>query len=545
METYKYDLNKAKIDTPRTLFRIPHNYKTTLNAGDLIPTFCEETLPGDTWSIDISAVIRELTLLNPVMDNSYIQFDAFFCPMRLTWNHTKQFFGENDTGVWTQTNDYLIPSDHLNISTNKNTLSVGSLGDYFGLPIVEPDSNTATFSYLPLRGYALIWNYYYLCEATQAPVIFSKDDNVEFDTRLGSGYASLPLKVNRFGDLFTTALPQPQKGENVPFLNDYLPVVSVDSINLPDGTKSPLDVDIKGPMRWSNVNGNSYINGSTRLSSSNVIINTSGTEVVPANLYATTIGSTLKSINDLRIAFATQQYEETLARIGSRYNEYIYGMFGVVSPSEIINVPQYLGSVKKLINVNQVVATADNANAILGTTGAFSNTAISNEKLCIGSMTEHGYIYILAHVRTDNSYSQGVPKLFTKKSKFDIYSPLFANIGNVPIKNHEIFFSDDPSSDDEVFGYAEAWYEYKNKPNLSTGYMRPSSDQAFSSWTYGRIFENTPVLNSEFTEQTAEEVDRTIAVQSSISNQFKLDLFVDAKVSRIMPLYSIPGLKRI
>lgn len=572
MSQYRFDTIKSTLNAPRTLFTQPHNYKTTFNAGKLIPVYCKEVLPGDTWSINLSAVVRELTLLNPVMDNSYIQFDAFFVKMVDIWDKTKQFFGENETGVWTETNEYEMPSSFMDIANGSNQLYSCTLGDYFGLPVgVAEVDQSEKVNYLPLRGYPLVYNYYYLNEATQAPVLFTKGNEIEFDSRLSLGYASEPLNVNRFADLFTTALPQPQKGPNVPFLADYLPVIPRnETINFSD--LEGIDNNKYGSLYWGKVAGGyppdtnpyhlevlspdkqlilglsgedgGYGTGITTGFSSDDSLNAI-TKAFPANLYASTINSGLRDINSFRIAAATQQFYEQLSRGGSRFSEYIKGLYNVNVPANEIGVPTYLGSVKKLINVNQVLSTADNANAILGTTGAYSHTALNNEHICTGSFNQFGYLYIFAHVRTDNSYSQGIPKMFSKKTKFDIYNPLFANIGNVGIKNKELYFSDDSEKDNEIFGYQEAWYEYKHSPNISTGYMRPGVDNSFSSWTYGRVFDSTPVLNEDFVLQTADEVDRTIAVQSEISNQFKLDLFVDAKVSRVMPLYSIPGLTKI
>lgn len=547
LSNYSYKVNKATIGSTRSSFMIPHNYKTTLNAGDLVPVATPiEVLPGDTFSIDLSAVCRELTPLTPVMDNSYLQIDAFFVPYRLVWDYTKQFFGENDIGVWTQTNDYQMPNDNFNIATGSNEIETGTIGDYFGLPILPSNEENVYINYLPLRSYALIYNYYYLNEATQAPVLFSKDNTVTFGTELANGYGSKPLKVNRFNDLFTSALPAPQKGPNVPFLADYLPVVPVDAGHLPVGTPTVQESVVHDVMRWGNNTGSSSIYGYTVSGSSSINIATSGTAIIPNNLYASTIGSGLRDINSFRIAAVTQQYYETLARFGSRYEETILGLWNVKVPSQVIQIPQYIGGHKERLNISQVLSTAEGSNYTVGSTGAFSNTGIVDNSFVTFSSYEYGMILILAHIRTDNSYSQGLPKFFRKINKFDIYNPLFANIGNVPIKNSEIFFSDDASMDDQVFGYAEAWYEYKNLPNMSTGYMRPGVTGSLgSTWTYGRTFVNPPVLNSDFTLQTSEEIDRTIAVTSSISAQFKLDIFYSMKVSRIMPLYSIPGIKRI
>ena len=544
-----YDMSKAKIEQSRSLFRIPHNYKTTLNAGDLIPV-CQpiEVVPGDTFKIDISAVCRELTLLNPVMDNSYLEINAFYVPMHTIWDNTKQFFGENETGIWDNMIEREMPSEFFNMTTGDNTFVECSIGDYFGI-FSKADSDLNTFNTLPLRAYAAIYNYWYLNEATQAPILFSKADNNTFGEKLQSGYASKPLKVNRYADLFTSCLPAPQKGQAVSFLPAYIPVIPNDDI---DSTTSltPADIATGDPMRFMLASGTGSPTGSYLIGVSSGGLKSSqtsgsfGSDLAPSNLYASTAATSLHNINEFRIAAATQQYLERLAQFGSRYEESIYALFGVKTPFSAIQVPQYLGGYKHLLNVDQVLATSEGAEFTLGSTGAYSHSAFNKKSICTFSSFDYGYIIILSHIRTDNTYSQGVPKLFSKKTKYEVYNPLFANIGNVPVKNKEIFITD-TEKDDEVFGYQEAWYEYKFMPNLLTGYMRPQVSGSFNTWTYGRVFEDTPVLNEDFTLQTEKEVDRTIAVQSDITNQFKLDIFFNIVASRVMPVRSVPGLKRI
>lgn len=562
MPNMLYDINKAEINARRSIFRIPHNNKTTLNAGDLIPAMQPiEVLPGDTFKCDLSAVCRELTLLSPVMDSSYLQIDVFFTPKRLVWENTKQFFGENETGIWTQTIEREIPHGNFDLEYDASGLTIGSLGDYFCLPIIEAgDEGSETVDYLPLRAYAMIYNYWYLNEATQAPIQFSKGDNVTFGSELEAGYNSMPLKVNRYSDLFTSATPSPQKGPEVSFLPQFLPVHTTNDSDLINTIRGYAAGD-NSELSWMKVNGDPISNAPVSLMlgeasgapGDGTFVDLtpaggpSGTRlpVSPKNLVANTALTQLHTINEFRIAAATQQYYENLARFGSRYSEGIYALFAVKTKDATIQVPQYLGGYKHVLNVDQVLATAQGSEYTVGSTGAFSNTGFFNKPLFTFSSDEYGYIIVLAHIRTDNTYSQGIPKIFSKKNKFDIYNPLFANIGNVPIKNKEIYFSDLKVKDDEVFGYQEAWYEYKFIPNSLTGYMRPGVSGGLSNWTYGRVFTDTPVLNSEFTEQTADEVDRTIAVSTENTHQFKLDLFFNFTLTRVMPLQSVPGLKRI
>lgn len=549
----------STLNTSRTKINIPTQVKTTLDTGDLVPIKVLEMLPGDSISIDLSAVARELTLLNPPMDNAYLQFDVFWVPYRIIWDNTKRFFGETDD--IDIPDEITMPCAQFNLEDVVNVINVGTLGDYFGLPVeVSGYDEVEVVNYLPLRAYASIWNYWYRAPRIQNSVLFSKEDNITFGSLLEKGYASKPLKVGRFGDLFTSALPEPEFGGEVNFISPYLPVhTTTDSSTLQfirDYYKNYSGQTNGQLVKFMTTNAvspgtNFTLNSATQSGASDILAGSTGTAgssytpLVFENLAADTTSTPFHTINDLRLAIALAHYREALGRFGNRYDESIKALFNVTTSNRTIQVPDYVGGYKHLLNVDQVLATAQGTDYTVGSTGAMSNTGIANKSLCTTSVDEYGYIMILAHIRTDNTYSQGIPKLFSKKYRDEIYNPCFANIGNVPILNKEIYFQDNPEVDNQVFGYQEAWYDMRYLPNINTAYMRGNVENGFNSWTYQRVFNGLPVLNDDFIKQSAEEVDRTIAVTSRVTHQFKLDCFLNINMTRVMPLYSVPGLEKI
>lgn len=98
-----------RLDITRSRFKRRQDVKLTMNAGQLIPFYVDEVLPGDTFSIDQAAIIRMTTPIFPVMDNCYMDIYYFFTPNRILWTNWKRFMGENDTGPWAQKQEYTVP----------------------------------------------------------------------------------------------------------------------------------------------------------------------------------------------------------------------------------------------------------------------------------------------------------------------------------------------------------------------------------------------------------------------------------------------------
>lgn len=552
----------------RSRFDRSHTHKTTFNAGELVPIMVDEVLPGDTFSLDTAFVCRMSTPIYPVMDNAFIDIYFYFVPMRLLWDHFEEFMGANKSGHWTQTVTYEIPQVTYKSSNSGSFMpSKGSIADYMGIPIFSSSvfgnrSRTVSVNALPYRAYALIWNEWFRDENLQDPIVFSTGDSTvnsvtsfnatgapAFDITLVQSGVCRPAPVAKVHDYFTSALPEPQKGDPVEIsLTDNVPVIT-GSENLALTSGQPLMLrSTQGFASGYHLIGG--FNASTWHSTSLVGTNedssspTSRYSVWPTNLYADMSSVTLATINNLRQAFQLQRLYEKDARGGTRYIEILKSHFGVTSPDARLQRPEYLGGKRVPINMQQVLQTSGtDETSPQGNTAAFSATSDRSSSFT-KSFVEHGYLIGLACVRTDHTYQQGLEKMWSRRDRFDFYWPVFANISEQPIFNKELLLTgfDDFSNDSGVFGYQEAWAEYRYKPSRVSGAMRSSYAQSLDVWHYADYYDwaQAPVLGDQWIRETKVNVQRTLAVQDE--DQFIADFYFKVNCVRPMPLYSIPGL---
>lgn len=532
----RFEWAPVSLDIGRSRFRMPHTHKTTFVSGKLVPIGLFEVLPSDTFEVDFSSLVRMITPVVPTMDNAFLDVYAFFVPNRIATVHPKDWekiCGENVNGYWAPVSEStLLNTDNMVDLYDLVEIYDNSVGNYMGLPIGNfSDLNESIhISKLPLNGYVLIWNEWFRDQNLQAPVSIHD-----------YSYTEEPLMVNKFHDYFTSCLPSPQKGAAVTVpLGDLAPVYSLDSKNV-----NFSDFDDVGPLRMLNVD-NFDVPSAGNLSLNIGDVHVSGDvpssykdSVTPANLWADLTNATSATINQLRQAFAIQRMYEKDARGGSRYRELLRTHYGSNIPDNTIQIPQYLGGKRVPLNITQVLQTSSsNDSSPLGATGAFSNTG-SSDFLFKKSFDEHGYIHVVACVRNNQTYSQGVHKMWTRKRRFDWYYPSFANLGEQAVKTIEIFAISDP---DRVFGYQEAWADYRYLPNRVSGKLAPAAgDLTLTAWTYTNNFSTAPVLNSSFMYQNSSQIGDTLVVQNS-DYQFIADFYFDMKVTRAMPTYSIPGL---
>ena len=538
-----------RLDITRSRFKRRQNVKLTLNAGKLIPFYVDEVLPGDTFSIDQAAIIRMTTPIFPVMDNCYMDIYYFFTPNRILWKNWKRFMGENDTGPWAQTQEYTIPQIKIYKDSRNAVPLEGSLMDYMGIPTkVCKDENTEfEVNALPFRAYTMIWQEWFRDQNVDNPAINSVDDatvsyaDVNDDSKvedmLKEAYrGGRPLPVNKFHDYFTSALPSPQKaGEPVTIpLAGKVPVYGYE-----------YNSDKKVPEKLSLItrNGqNSTIeNGEdTPLQINAYEIDADGQYYYKSmDLYTDMSKVSSTTINQLRQAFQVQKYYEQLARGGSRYREMIYSLFHTKISDKTVQIPEYLGGTRITINMSQVIQTSGTTpESPQGNTAAVSVTPY-NGSMFTKSFEEHGYVIGVCCIRHDHTYQQGLERMWSRKTNLDFYYPVFANLGEQAILKKEIYLTG-TETDNQAFGYQEAWAEYRMKPNRICGKFRSNATGTLDSWHYGDNYKAVPSLSQAWMKEGDTEIQRTLAVDNE--PQFIMDTVIDNTSVRPMPMYSIPGL---
>ena len=543
-----FALNPTRIDLSRSTFDRSSSVKTSFNAGDIVPFFLEEVLPGDTFNVKSSKVVRMQTLLTPMMDNVYLDTYYFFVPNRLVWQHWKEFNGENTESAWIPETTYEVPQITSPAGTG---WAVGTIADYFGIPTGIPNLSVSA---LPFRAYALVMNEWFRDQNLQDPLVVPLDDATVAGVNTGTFVSDVakggkPYIAAKYHDYFTSCLPAPQKGPDVLIpsatAGEY-PVIGLQKTHDPGG------YGMFGPVSFYADIGDRVAKGSLASSSGAVKfdegtspLSSAGSRTVgfePLNLWAQASGGIGATINQLRLAFQVQKLYERDARGGSRYIEILKSHFGVTSPDARLQRPEYLGGNRVPININQVIQQSGTQSGTTpqGTVVGMSQTTDSHSDF-IKSFTEHGFILGVMCARYDHTYQQGLERFWSRKDRFDYYWPVFANIGEQAVKNKEIYAQGN-AEDDEVFGYNEAWADYRYKPNRVTGEMRSAYAQSLDVWHLADDYSSRPSLSDSWIREDKANIDRVLAVQSSVSNQFFADIFVQNRATRPMPVYSVPGL---
>lgn len=530
-------------DIQRSRFDRSSSVKTSFNVGAIIPFYVDEVLPGDTFNIKTSKVVRLQTLLTPVMDNIYLDTYFFFVPNRLVWQHWKEFNGENTQSAWLPSVEYQIPQ----ITAPAAGWSVGTIADYMGIPTGVPGLSVNA---LPFRAYALICSEWFRDENLSDPLVVPVDDATVTGVNTGVfvsdvAKGGLPYTAAKYHDYFTSCLPAPQKGPDV-----LIPVA--DAVNLP---VVPLSAKVDSSLLGNQAYTATFTTGQAQ--SNNLAFDAAGNQVASSNvtspsgyglpvidnLWAVQSGvASAATINQLRMAFQIQKLYERDARGGTRYTEILKSHFGVTSPDSRLQRPEYLGGNRIPITINQVVqqsGTVSGSTPLGDVAGQSLTTDVHND--FTKSFVEHGFVIGLMVARYDHTYQQGLERFWSRKDRFDFYWPVLANIGEQAVLNQEIYAQGN-AQDTEVFGYQEAWADYRYKPSRVTGEMRSSYAESLDVWHLADDYEELPTLSDDWIREDPANVNRVLSVQSSVSNQLFADIYIQNRTTRPMPMYSIPGL---
>lgn len=577
--------------TPSSVFDRSHRHLTTFNSQLLVPIYADEILPGDIHKINVNTLIRLSTPAAATMENPVYDIHFYFVPNRITWDKWKYFMGENkDAGYQKKYHSvpYILYDKEFKYNEN-------DLATYLGIPCNRNFSNVRLgINSLYFKAYGKIWNDYYRDQNLQSEIditnnnkndeLFvkvSEHDVPEYQKSIQIGKGLAP--VSRLADYFSTCLPYPQKGESVSI--DTLPLQNL-RLNIPSQRvsssfySSPQTGLRTGPLVPVNSDGtrlvigneiNKYYNlayGGDRQNSQfiraiqDTFYTKNPDQVKDLNFYLNTdplsnggsITSTtpfMYTVNDLRLSLAIQHMRELDARSGTRYNEMLLAHFGVKASDSRLDRAEFIGGFRDNINISNVVQSSNGPNSSpLGVLGGVSVSAGRNPRVIEYAAKEHGIIMGFVIVRPQINYSQGLERKFTRLQKLDYYDPLLANIGEQPVYKYELYVDDvNPDKNKEIFGYNEAWADLRYSLNKLSGFMNVNSVSSLASlYAYTEKYANAPVLGSEWMSSSGQVIGNTLLLNDGYIeyiNQFLADFYFNVISERKMPVYSIPGLRKI
>lgn len=552
---------------PRSCFDRSHGLKTAFDSGYLVPIELQEVLPGDEVNFDANVFARLAPAVTPVMDNVFLDLQAFYCPSRLLWNNFTKMMGErvnpNDSI------DFLVPQI-LAPNFGSSGFQVGSLADYFGIPV---GVKGLAVNALPFRMYAKVWDDWYRDENLQDSRIQSSDDLGDSLTH-NVAYWNTLLKRGKRHDYFTSCLPWPQRGEGVELpLGTEAPLRygRVNHGNLDNYGGNSLDLDLKygdsgvegkkvfaGVYKYDSSSTDNAVLGvatpmydenENRYSVFDPLIGYGGGnsgDWADTSIYADLSSATAATINSLRMAFQLQRLLELDARSGTRYVELIRSHFRTICPDARLQRSEYLGGSSQLISFDEVAQTAATSSGQTPQGNLVANGRVFTNLRFRKAFTEHGYIMVLASVRCDLNYQQGLDRMWSRRGRYDFFWPVLQNLGEQAVLNKEIYAqgpavkdADNNVIDDKVFGYQERYAEYRYNPSKITGKMRSGVTGSLDVWHLAQNFSQLPTLSASFIED-APPLSRVLSVQDE--PQIICDCYLKQKWCRPMYTYSIPGL---
>lgn len=528
---HSFAVAQPTVSRERSTIDRPSRTLTAIDSSIIYPILVDEVLPGDTFKLTCQMKAWLATPLKPFLDNLYINTFFFFVPNRLVWNNWIYFQGQQDTPG--DTTDFTVPQIDV---AGGSAAGANKLADYMGIPTI---ATTKEVNALPFRGYNLIYQEFF------------RDQNLQNEVTLDKGDANsteanhVLLRRGKRKDYITGSLPWPQKPHDV-------------LSTLPGVISGVVPVTATGQtIRMADQSGNESELESATATVSILFSGTPDTLDTAEDLkFGTVTGleadldtAVSNTINQLRQSIAIQQLLELDARGGTRHIEQIKARFGVTSSDYRLQRPEYLGGGQINISVSPVPGTNNASGASppgVGDLGAFGG-ASGNCGGFTHSFTEHGYVLGLVSARSDISYQEGIPRHWSRLTRFDYYEPALAHLGEQPVYNQEVFVSNVDVDDIgalAVWGYQERFAEYKYGNSMITSIMRSNHATPIDFWHLGERFTTAPTLNAAFiVDNTLDVLDRAIVVATE--PQILMDCYFTNKCTRVMPVFNTPGLTRL
>ncbi|QXP08517.1 MAG: major capsid protein [Arizlama microvirus] len=524
-------------EVKKNAFDLSFERELTLPMGELVPIFLQEVIPGDSFKVRSEILLRFAPLVAPVMHRIDVYTHWFGVTNHQLWDGWEMFITGSKNGKKLEPEEmpvlphFLITHENYNTGIGSILFGHGEIGDHMGVGMLHGapvEGQTLKINAMPFLAYAQIWCDYYKDENIDTTDIEDILYAIKTDINGGAiGDLSAQIFLGKLvrkweKDYFTSALPWVQKGENA-----EMPISVGFNYNSAGSTtlRSQAGGTVQTSVASITVDGTGAINA----------------DGVPVNVDTSSneIGVSSFSINDLRWQERLQRWLETNARSGSRLSEYILAHFGEYVPDQNHRA-EFLGGGRSPVVISEVLQNSETADTPQGNMAGHGISIGSNHGFH-KKFVEHGYVLGIMSVMPRGKYESTMNRTFIKTDQFDFALPEFANLGEQPVYNIELYNDISDDLNFEPFGYQSRYSEYKFNHSTVHGAFR-ARQNGLDSWHVARQFDERPTLNTEFLDCDDDNgLNRIFAVTVG-ADPIYCQVYHDVKALRPLPFFGTPQL---